>query len=63
MSVPFNIAHTINGRTRIRWAGDDKDKHHVIEIAAQLNEIEAIDAAIAICQRALRLCCLCESKL
>ncbi|MDJ0881328.1 MAG: hypothetical protein QNJ56_06720 [Gammaproteobacteria bacterium] len=47
MSVPFNIAHTINGRTRIRWAGDDKDKHHVIEIAAQLNEIEAIDAAIA----------------
>ena len=47
MSYSFNIAHAINGRTRIRWTGDVEDKYRVIEIASQLDEIIGIDKAIA----------------
>jgi hypothetical protein len=45
MSLLFYIAHTTHGRTRIRWADDEEQKHRVAEIAAELEQIDGIITA------------------
>lgn len=47
MSYPFVIAHQTEGRTRIRWAGDSEDKFRILEIAAGINELPAVNYAEA----------------
>jgi len=42
MSLLFYIAHTTHGRTRIRWASDEEQRHRVMEIASKLEQIDGI---------------------
>lgn len=45
MTYPFYIAHSIAGRTRIRWAGDTEEKAHIEELAANIVNIPGVNHA------------------
>jgi hypothetical protein len=46
MTFAFNIAHTTDGRTRIRWAGDSTEIDHIRKIADGIAGIKGIERAI-----------------
>ena len=46
MSLPFFIAHTTEGRTRIRWSGDAAEKSGIIEIAEHIAGVPGVDQAL-----------------
>ncbi len=46
MSKAFYIAHTTNGRTRIKWAGDSSDKASIMEIAENIAAIPGVDQTV-----------------
>lgn len=41
----FFIAHATTGRTRIRWAGDSKQKNSIRALAADIANIDGVDSA------------------
>ena len=45
MTLTFYIAHTSPGRTRIRWAGDASEKGRIIQLAAEIEKINAVVSA------------------
>jgi hypothetical protein len=45
MTSTFYIAHSTDGRTRIRWDGDNSDKAVINEIAEHMTRIPGIDQA------------------
>lgn len=45
MSLPFQIAHTTSGRTRIKWAGARDNKASVLAVAENIAAIEGVDQA------------------
>jgi hypothetical protein len=47
MTCAFYIAHSTDGRTRIRWHGDNSDKAGICEIAEHINQIPGVDRAAA----------------
>lgn len=46
MTLPFHIAHTTNGRTRIRWMGNASEKVVINDIAAQITQLEGVEQAV-----------------
>ena len=46
MTLAFYTAHTTDGRTRIRWAGDAGEKAIVGEVAENIALIEDVDQAL-----------------
>lgn len=46
MILAFYTAHTTDGRTRVRWAGDAAEKAIVREVAENIARIEGVDQAV-----------------
>ena len=45
MTLLFTIPHLTEGRTRIRWAGDDEDRHQIIDVSQTINDFPGVDHA------------------
>ncbi|MDJ0832105.1 MAG: hypothetical protein QNJ69_01195 [Gammaproteobacteria bacterium] len=43
MTLAFTIPHLTDGRTRIRWAGDDDEKYNIVEISGTINDLQGVD--------------------
>ena len=46
MTYAFTIAHTTEGRTRIRWAGDASEKTRIGELAESIAGLSGVDRAV-----------------
>jgi hypothetical protein len=46
MTYTFTIAHSTEGRTRIRWAGDVSEKTRIGELAESIAGLSGVDRAV-----------------
>ncbi len=43
MTLLFSIPHLTDGRTRIRWAGDNDEKFHILAVSETINDFPGVD--------------------
>ncbi len=43
MTLLFTIPHLTEGRTRIRWAGENDEKYQILDVAQTINDFPGVD--------------------